>query len=151
MGENVAVIFPQKKMVFGFAEGFREAGLPVEVFNSLIPDFSSNLPKMLTYQSAKGLTFDTVFLPRLVPWSFRKVEDDRLEKLLFVAITRAKKWVYLSTYKGRELELVKKMRPLEAKGLLIVQESATVSDDGIASNGEEGISSGMSGDMLELF
>jgi|CZCB01.1.fsa_nt_gi superfamily I DNA/RNA helicase len=148
-GENVAVIFPQKKMVFGFAEGFHEAKLEVEALNNL--DFSSYLPKLLTYQSAKGLTFDSVFLPRLVPWSFRKVENERLEKLLFVAITRAKKWIYLSTYKGRELELIKKMRSLESKGLLVVQEYNTVYDHGVTYNGEEVSNSGESGDILELF
>lgn len=66
---------------------------------------------------------------------------------MFVAITRAKKWVYLSTYKGRELELIKKMRSLESKGLLVVQEYNTVYDHGVTYNAEE-VSN--SGDILEL-
>ncbi len=125
--DQVAVIFPQKKMVFGFTQGFQETGLCVEDIKNL--NFNSNLPKMLTYQSAKGLTFDTVFLPRLVPWAFRKVEEERLAKLLFVAVTRAKKWVYLSTYKGKELELINKLKPLEAKGMLTIQDRGIFVND----------------------
>lgn len=56
----------------------------------------------LPYHSAKGLTFDTVILPRLVPSAFGKMGPERIERMLFVGITRAIRWVYLSTVADRE-------------------------------------------------
>lgn len=51
----------------------------------------------MSYHSAKGLTFDSVFMPGLVTSLFARTGADRLQKLLFVAITRATKWCYFST------------------------------------------------------
>ncbi len=50
----------------------------------------------MAYHSAKGLTFDSVLMPRLVSSSFLRVTADRLERLVFVALTRAAKWAYFS-------------------------------------------------------
>ena len=94
-GDRVAVLLPLKKQVFGFAKGMREAGVDVETQDSL--DFGSDTPKVITYHSAKGLTFDAVLLPRLTPSSFSAFSPERIERLLFVALTRATRWVYLST------------------------------------------------------
>ena len=60
-------------------------------------DFTTNRPRVLTYQSAKGLTFDSVLMPRLVNTSFTRESGDLIERLLFVGITRAMNWVYLSS------------------------------------------------------
>jgi superfamily I DNA/RNA helicase len=94
-GETIAILLPLKRQVFGFAKGLRDAGLEVETPDDL--DFSTSLPKLITYHSAKGLTFDSVLLPRLVPGSFPRMSLGRIEHLLFVAISRATKWVYMST------------------------------------------------------
>jgi superfamily I DNA/RNA helicase len=94
-GEKIAILLPQKRQVFGFAQGLKNAGLEIETQDDL--DFTTDLPKIMTYHSAKGLTFDTILLPRLVPRSFSSVSEARIECLLFVAISRATKWVYMST------------------------------------------------------
>lgn len=44
-----------------------------------------------------GLTFDTVLLPRLTPKSFPSMAPERIGRLLFVALTRATRWAYMST------------------------------------------------------
>jgi len=82
----VAILLPQKRQVFGFAKGIREAGLEVETPEKM--DFQNDIPKIMTYYGAKGLTFDTVMLPRLVRSSFPRISDSRIMRLLFVGITR---------------------------------------------------------------
>lgn len=107
-GERVAVLFPKKSQVFGYAHAFRSAGVEVEVphqsgknaDNSNEHDFTSDRPKLLTYQGAKGMTFDSVLLPRIVKSSFYKVDP---LPLLFVGLTRAVKWAFVSTIEGAEL------------------------------------------------
>jgi hypothetical protein len=93
-GERVAVLFPQQRQAFGYATGLREAGIEVENPKEL--DFTSDRPKLMPYHSAKGLTFDTVFMPRLGKAAFGRVGCERATRVLFVGITRATKWVCIS-------------------------------------------------------
>ncbi len=128
-GEKIAILLPTKRQVYGFAMGLTEAGLQVEIrkegkaakFPPL--DFTSDLPKLLTYHSAKGLTFDSVLLPRLVTGTFGRSKTPETN-LLFVGVTRATKWVFLSTQRGRELSAVEALRPLEREGKLTIQTRA---------------------------
>jgi superfamily I DNA/RNA helicase len=127
-GEHIAILLPTNRQVFGFARGLTEAGLEVEVkqesrkkdapFPPL--DFTSEVPKLLTYHSAKGLTFESVLLPRLVPGSFNRSTIPETN-LLFVGATRATRWVYLSTVQGKDLLNMKEMRGLESEGKLTIQ------------------------------
>ena len=119
-GERIGVLLPQKKQVFGFAEGLRQAGLEVETQDEM--DFSTDLPKILTYHSAKGLTFDTVLLPRLVSGSFPTMSNKRIERLLFVAISRATKWVYMSTKKGSDFSILDRLSSPGHRQWLTTQE-----------------------------
>jgi superfamily I DNA/RNA helicase len=96
-GERIAVLFPQKRQAFGYAKGLSELGLEVE--NPDQVDFSTSKPKLLPYHSAKGLTFDSVFLPRLLDDAFYHTNLDRKRKQLFVGITRAVNWVYMTNNK----------------------------------------------------
>jgi superfamily I DNA/RNA helicase len=127
-GEKVAILLPNNAKVFSWAMKLKEAGLSVEIRheswrkNQTLPglDFASDSPKVMTYYSAKGLTFDSVILPRLVPGSF----DSRgvpVSNVLFVGITRATKWVFLSTIAGRELPVLGELRALEKEGKLAVK------------------------------
>ncbi|HOD66010.1 MAG TPA: 3'-5' exonuclease [candidate division Zixibacteria bacterium] len=110
-GGSIAILFPQKRMVFGYANALADLGVQVEVHLDRpaqqaryeMVDFRNNLPKILTYHQAKGLTFDSVFMPRLVGYAFKRVSEPRLRRLLFVGITRAKSWVYMSTEDSRML------------------------------------------------
>ena len=101
-GDSIAVLFPKQNQVHGFARGFAEAGIEVSVqrFNEPI-DFSTRLPKLMTYHQGKGLTFDSVFLPRLDQGSFHGAMQARMHNLLFVGVSRAIKWVFMSGTNGR--------------------------------------------------
>jgi superfamily I DNA/RNA helicase len=126
-GERIAILLPQNRQVAGFAMGLKEAGLEVEVRGERWRqeelagplDFTSDLPKLLTYHSAKGLTFDSVLMPRLVPRSFEKVKS--VDNMLFVGITRASKWVYLSTDQSRQLPVLSGLVSSKDTGCLTVQ------------------------------
>lgn len=123
-GERVAVLFNQRRQVFGFANSLRQAGIEIETREDL--DFSSSSPKFITYHSAKGLTFDTVLLPRLVGGSFPKKQEESIIRLLFVGITRATKWVYLSAVQGKELRCLSRLQPLVSEGVLTSQSGSAL-------------------------
>lgn len=119
-GERIAVLFPQQKQAFGYAKGLCEAG--VEVENPKQLDFTTDKPKLMPYHSAKGLTFDTVILPRLIPSAFRNLDAERLSRLIFVGITRAIKWVYLSTVDGADFEPLSKLTGPDSGKFLTVRQ-----------------------------
>lgn len=113
LGDRIAILYPTKRLVYGYAKAFAEAGLEVEVpqkrgqrgeYHPI--DFNSDRPKLMPYHSAKGLTFDTVIMPRLQPVTFGGIRQISLERLLFVGITRATRWIYLSTRQGDALPQV---------------------------------------------
>lgn len=113
-GERVALLLPSRRLVNAFARGLSARGLPVEVphrpgtppgpFPPL--DFASDLVKVMPYHSAKGLTFDAVLLPRLTAADVLARGASSLHRLLFVGITRATSWVYLSAVEGEELPVL---------------------------------------------
>ena len=105
-GDNVGILLPKKRLVNKYASVLESAGLKVEVakkFGGGKLDFNTTYPKLTTYHSAKGLTFDTVILPQLIPMSFERFSDTEIQKLIFVGITRATKWVYFSSVTGDEI------------------------------------------------
>jgi len=111
MTHRVGIIVPQRRQVFGFATGLAERGVEVEkALNQLkssdptVLNFDSDLPKIASYHSAKGLAFDSVLLPRLTKAAFSWLRPQVRERLLFVGISRATQWVYLSTVQGKEME-----------------------------------------------
>ena len=105
-GERVGVLFPSRKILHETGGKLLEAGLAVEFPRSVggdkpanrpAHDFTTNRPKLLAYPSAKGLTFDSVLLPFFNRQRFRQdLSDELLERWIFVAMTRATKWIYLS-------------------------------------------------------
>ena len=56
-------------------------------------NFKSTNPKIMTYHSAKGLQFETVFLPSLEDYDEEHGESDR--KALYVAMTRTYRNLYI--------------------------------------------------------
>ncbi len=130
MGDRIAILFPLNRKLFGFAKALREAGLEVETpkrerstgeFFEL--DFDSDCPKLLTYNSVKGLTFDSILMPRLIPSYFPNQDDERIERLLYVGICRATRWVYMSTQSGSALRSLDKLLTLSSEPCLEVQHS----------------------------
>jgi len=129
LNHKVCIIVPTNRDLYGVAKRLGERGVPVE--KATPPrgggppaDFNTLTPKIATYHSAKGLTFDCVILPKLVENNFLRVTGPRRHRLLLVGITRATQWVYLSTVRGYELKEVALLREAEAKGDLFVLTSA---------------------------
>ena len=120
LSEKIGVLFATKKMAFGWSQAMAERGLHVE--NPKTIDFLSGHPKFMSYHSAKGLAFDTVFLPSLTSRSFKWVgEREDIDKLLFVGITRARKWVYLSTRADQGLSRLSELQSLADSNELTIQ------------------------------
>lgn len=132
-GDRVAILLPLKRQVFGFAQGLRETGLEVETQDDL--NFASDAPKVITYHSAKGLTFDSVLLPRLTPKSFPASTPERIERLLFVALTRATRWAYLST--DGQLPHLQRLEPLIKANQITVKSPGSPSSPVSAPQKEE--------------
>jgi len=73
MNERVGVIIPTNQQLFGYSKGLQERGIEIE---KTVPprrpgspvdfEFGNMIPKIATYHSAKGLTFDSILLPRLI-------------------------------------------------------------------------------------
>ena len=121
-GDSVAVLFPTQRQVHGFAKGFAEAGIDVSVQKRDEPiDFSTPLPKLMTYHQGKGLTFDSVFLPRLDGGSFYGAMQSRMDNLLFVGVSRAIKWVFMSGINGHLINLLIEMGQRDTHAFLETQ------------------------------
>lgn len=135
--ERIGILVPQNRQAFGLAKGLSEVGIEVEVperaGKNTMPthDFASSRPKIMAYHSAKGLTFDSVFMPRLVAGSFNRTRPDVLERLLFMAITRATKWCYFSTNYTNPLPiLVDRLTPLAENRIVTLQDNSNSSRSG---------------------
>ena len=121
-GDSIAVLFPTQRQVHGFARGFAEAGIDVSVQKRDEPiDFSTPLPKLMTYHQGKGLTFDSVFLPRLDVGSFHGAMQSRMHNLLFVGVSRAIKWVFMSGTNGHLINLLIEMGKRDTHAFLETQ------------------------------
>lgn len=130
MNERVGIIVTTNKLVHGFAAAMKERGIDLE--RAVPPkkhgmpaeyDFGNDLPKIATYHSAKGLTFDSVLLPKLTGNAFGHIGADGLRRrMMFVGIARATQWVYLSTIKGMEIRELSLLEEAAAKKHLTMQD-----------------------------
>jgi superfamily I DNA/RNA helicase len=162
-GEQIAVLVPARRMIRDVSEGLAAKGIPVEVPENRhgtrhvsglpVLDFATDLAKVMPYHSAKGLTFDTVLLPCLVDSAFRKVDPENLLRLLFVGVTRATTWVYLSTCEGKEHPVLARIGLLEGGPDLIVQDGDPLWEfaeaAGSTATPDETIESGTGGAVLD--
>lgn len=132
MNQRVGIIVPQTKYVYGYANALAERGVTVEKAvgkwgkkDKATPAHFDNLvPKIVSYHSAKGLTFDCAMLPRLREDSFPHDHGKARERLLFVGIARATQWVYLSTTRGNEMCQGEFLREAAAHGRLVIQDGS---------------------------
>ena len=125
--DRVAILFPTFAQVGLFADFLRAQGIMADRQTQTdtqgrrpVLDFSSGRPAVLTYHSAKGLTFDSVLMPGLTKSAIR-ARHSSVRRMLFVAVTRATHWVYLSS-------LEKSVNPsvLEATHALRGRQRATI-------------------------
>ena len=59
-----------------------------------------------------------MLLPRVVAGSFGRRTEAQALRMMFVAVTRAARWVYLSTVAGQEPGFLARLEPLAAAGEL---------------------------------
>lgn len=86
-------------------------------------DFNTSNPKIMTYHSAKGLQFGTVFLPGVSPLSGDTQKNTSEQKALYVAITRTYRNLYV-LYSGTLPEPLKSI----PSNLYATSETDTVED-----------------------
>lgn len=95
---TLAILAPTNSSAYGIRKSLEERGVDCGQYESAPwkPPLDLSKPVILTYHSAKGLTVDAVFLPRLMPHGFGHFETNA-EKMrtLFVGITRATSYAWL--------------------------------------------------------
>lgn len=123
MKDKVGVFVPMNSLVHRLAKSLADRGIRTEkaiasdaqnVIHAPY-DFNNNLPKITTFHMAKGLTFDSVLMPQLTENTFAKIPSSLRRRLLFVGITRASRWVYMSTVKEKEFKEMDTLRSAEKK------------------------------------
>lgn len=127
--ERIAILLPTVHLTYVYAYALRDAGLEVEVNQTPhrravdLPDidFASGSPKLMAFPSSKGLTFDTVLMPRWDKKAIPRFATKRLERWLFVGITRATRWIYLSTTDGEETLFLRQFRELQQREQMTIQ------------------------------
>lgn len=99
---DVAILLPHNDDVKQVSDLLRQCGIKCECkyedkedwhqsVNSL--DFNTTSPKVITYHSAKGLQFETVFLPDIQPLDPNHSDSD--QRALYVAMTRTYRYLYI--------------------------------------------------------
>lgn len=99
---DVAILLPSNDIVLEVYNALRALGLDCEVkYNAPANqggqnidtlNFTTDNPKVMTYHSAKGLQFETVFIPLLESC---ETMDNNQRKALYVAMTRTYRSLYL--------------------------------------------------------
>lgn len=96
---SIGILLPSNSEVLRVCQLFKENNISFEFkYNSdtekdknvNLLDFSTLLPKVMTYHSAKGLQFDLVILP-----FYNGATDDEARKTLYVAMTRTMHSLYV--------------------------------------------------------
>ena len=104
--KNVGILVPNNDLVLSTMKSFNELQFPCEFKynagyndkrNRVTLDFTTNIPKLMTYHSAKGRQFETVFLP-----FYEGGTDKEARKALYVAMTRTYRFLYIM-YSGGTL------------------------------------------------
>ena len=129
LGKRVGILLPTNQMVEGIAKGMLERGIHVETVRArgqVSEDFNVLTPKILTVHSAKGLTFDTIMIPRIVDYKYSWARN--VNKMLFVASTRALEWVYYGTVGKDMCDELKWLLPLEEDGQLEIQNPRNITE-----------------------
>lgn len=132
LNDTIAILASKNMVVRAIGNKLKESGIDVEFEDNV--DFSSDKPKVMTYHKAKGLTFDSVFLPSLVNSNFNNFKEGIPRRMLFVGITRAIKWVYMDFSQKTQLEYLKELRNLYKTKEIEIQELIDKDSIGIFSN-----------------
>jgi superfamily I DNA/RNA helicase len=110
---RIGILLPTNRLVGATANRLRERGVTAETvvaWESESANFNELTPKVLTIHGAKGLSFDSILLPRLSTRAYGRM--GQVTALIFVGVARALDWVYLSTTRGQELPELSALTPL---------------------------------------
>lgn len=134
MGQRAGILVPRNHLVEEVCEALRRRGVEAEraqAVNRLAArngarsaDFASATPKVVSYHSAKGLTFDCVLLPRLSDQAFVRFHGEARHRLLFVGMARAVQWVYLSQTEGEPFRERAMLEAAAREKVLVLQGGA---------------------------
>lgn len=128
MSRSVGIVVVSDKMLYELPKQLSRRGVKVErvverdAHNVLHEpyDFGNTVPKVVTYSAAKGMAFDSVFLPGLTEDSFHHLKHRERQRMLFMGIARARQWVYLSTVRGKEFKEINILRLAAGSGHLLI-------------------------------
>lgn len=105
--KDIVVVAKNRNQLSEAKEYFDKLGVPCNIITKTELDFQSNVVKLLTMHSIKGLEFKVVFIiglnKGLVPFiSYQNIDDESVQmsndrKLLYVGMTRANELLYLSS------------------------------------------------------
>jgi superfamily I DNA/RNA helicase len=131
MNQKCGVIVPTKRDAYSLRNKLQALGVEIEAAmpassGGEVVDFESTVPKISTYHSAKGLTFDSVLLPKLVRNNWKNFSPHLRKNMLLVGITRATQWVYFSSVKGYEMEEIAILLQASANGDLFAKTGSGV-------------------------
>jgi superfamily I DNA/RNA helicase len=129
LNQRVGILVARNQLVDRVASALNKRGVLVE---RAVPQtkraggsggatFGNGVPKVATFHSAKGLTFDTVCMPRLNEESFVRFRGAQRRRILFVGIARAIQWVYLSAVDGEPFEEMSLFQAAASTGKLVIQ------------------------------
>lgn len=113
---DVAILFPENDIIKPAYDFLTELGGNYEVRfrnkanwaeNQDTLNFNSSNPKIMTYHSAKGLQFETVFIPYLEDF---KSDSSSRQKALYVAMTRTYRNLHI-LYSGQMPYILSKISP----------------------------------------
>jgi len=92
---DVGILVPHNDDVDRVSELLNDEKIHHELKSKKIEnlDFTTENPKVMTYHSAKGLQFETVFLPGIIPLNPLRMESE--QKALYVAMTRTYRNLYV--------------------------------------------------------
>ncbi|MCR5814783.1 MAG: ATP-binding domain-containing protein [Desulfovibrio sp.] len=102
---NIGILVADNDSVLFLRDWFQNKDIKIEYkWNSKADwnhsstlDFTTSIPKIMTYHSAKGLQFQTVIIP-----SYKGAQEEILRKPLYVAMTRTFRKLYV-LYHEQEL------------------------------------------------
>lgn len=114
--QSSAVLVADNRRLGRVVSGLQDRGMALRTRHN--PSAGPDAPLALTYHSAKGLTVNAVFLPRLTSSAFKPYEPGLLQRILFVGITRATHWLWMGTVEPRPAYLAP-ITALAREGVLI--------------------------------
>jgi superfamily I DNA/RNA helicase len=123
LGQSTLILGSSKSWVKSVVDDLGKAG--VNVVSAAHLSAAGNLPEVVTYHSAKGLTVDSVFLPDLDSLIGDKFYEAPVANLLFVAVTRATHYVWIGLKKDSKWRYLSQIEALEKAGVVQIVHAST--------------------------